>query len=178
MVGTARCGRRGDTSQRDALPANAAPTGLRQRPRVLRQIIGDLVPSRAIIHERVKLRAHARIVVKCSHANGNLIAFRPASAEQAGTAVDAKGFHCAFSFSVNTNQVFALQQAELLLPYARLGAYRRAGMFSAAFAMTMTRTDERRLNLKMHCTAEATPTDFVAHGSALLQRPLASLRRP
>jgi hypothetical protein len=36
--------------------------------------------------------------------------------------------------------------------------------------MTMTGTDERRLNLKPHCTAEATPTDFLAHGSALLQR--------
>ena len=176
MVGTVRCAVW--TSQRAVLPADGAPTGLRERPRILRQSISDLVPSRAIIHERVKLRANAGIVVECSHANGNLIAFRPVSAEQAGTAIDAKGFHCTFCFSVNTNQVFALQQPELLLPHARLGAYRRAGMFSAAFAMTMTGTDERRLNLKMHCTAEATPTDFVAHGSALTQRPLASLRRP
>jgi hypothetical protein len=137
---------------------------------MLRQIIGDLVPNRAIIHKRVKLLANARIVVKCSHANGSLIAFRPVSAEQAGTAIYAKGFHCAFSFSVNTNQVFALQQLELFVPHARLGAYRRAGMFSAAFAMTMTRADERRLNLKTHCTAEAAPTDFGAHGSALLSR--------
>src|SRR5207249_12299225 len=83
--------------------------------RILRQIIGDLVPSGAIIHERVKLRTNAGIVTECSHANVNLIAFRPVSAEQAGTAIDAKGFHCAFSFSVNTNRVFALQQPELLL---------------------------------------------------------------
>ncbi len=158
------------------LPANAAPTGLRQRPRILRQIIGDLVPSRAIIHERVKLRANAGIVVECSHANGNLIAFRPVSAEQAGTAIDAKGFHCAFSFSVNTNKVFALQQPELLLPHARLGAYRRAGMFSAAFAMTMTSADERRLNLKTHCTAEAAPTDFLAHDFATLQRDICTAK--
>ena len=159
-----------------SLPAIAAPTGLRQRSRILRQIIGDLVPSRAIIHERVKLRPNDGIVVECSHANGNLIAFRPVSAEQAGTAVDAKGFHCAFSFSVNTNQVFALQQPELLLPHARLGAYRRAGMFSAAFAMTMTSADERRLNLKTHCTAEAAPTDVFAH-VATLQRDICPLRR-
>src|SRR5258708_7714258 len=48
---------------------------------------------------------HPSARAECSHANGNLIAFRPVSAEQAGTAIDAKGFHCAFSFSVNTNQV-------------------------------------------------------------------------
>jgi len=165
-----------DVAARCPLLANASPTGLRQRTRILRQSISDLVPSRAIIHERVKLRANAGIVVECSHANGNLIAFRPVSAEQAGTAIDAKGFHCASSFSLNTNQVFALQQPELLLPHARLGAYRRAGMFSAAFAMTMTGADERRLNLKTDCTAEATPTDFVAHGSATLQRDICTAK--
>jgi len=42
-------------------------------------------------------------------------------------------------------------------------------MFSTPFAMTMTGADERRLNLETHCTAEATPADFAAHGSALLQ---------
>jgi hypothetical protein len=136
---------------------------LAPRQGILRQIIRDFIPRRPVIHERVILRANAGIVVECSHANGNLIAFRPIAAEQTGTTIDAKGFHCALSFSVNTNQAFALQQTELLLQYARLRAHRRAGMFLAAFAMTMTRADKRRLNLKTHCTAEATPTDFVAH---------------
>ena len=130
---------------------------------ILWQIIRDLVPRRAIIHKRVILRADSWIVVECSHSNGNLVAFRPVPAKQARAAIHTKGFHCAFSFSVNTNEAFALQQAELLFPYARLRAYRRAGVFSAAFAMAMSRTNERWLDFEPDFTAEATPADFLGH---------------
>jgi hypothetical protein len=59
--------------------------------------------------------------------------------------------------------VFALQQAELLFPYARLRAYRSPRVFSTAFAMAMSRTNEWRLDFEPDSTAEATPTDFLGH---------------
>ena len=59
--------------------------------------------------------------------------------------------------------MFALQQAELIFPYARLRAHRRSRVFSTAFAMAMSRTHEWRLDFEPDSTAEATPTDFLGH---------------
>jgi hypothetical protein len=78
---------------------------------------------------------------------------------------EAKSLHCALSLSVNANQVFALQQTELLLLHTGLRTHRRPGMFLAAFAMTMPRPDERRLNLETDSAAEATSSNNFAHVS-------------
>ena len=59
--------------------------------------------------------------------------------------------------------MFALQQAELLFPYARLRAHRRSRVFSTAFAMAMSRANEWRLDFEPDSTAEATPADFLGH---------------
>ena len=59
--------------------------------------------------------------------------------------------------------MFALQQAELLFPYARLRAHRRSRVFSTAFAMAMSRTNEWRLDFEPDSTAEATPAYFLGH---------------
>ena len=59
------------------------PCGLGQREGILRQIISNFIPCRAVIDEGMILRTDARIVVKSSHANGNFIAFRPIAAKQA-----------------------------------------------------------------------------------------------
>ncbi len=59
------------------------PRGLGQREWILRQIIGNFIPGRAVIDEGMMLRTDARIVVKGSHANGNFIAFRPIATKQA-----------------------------------------------------------------------------------------------
>src|SRR5262249_20751048 len=76
---------------------------------ILRQIISNFVPYRAVIDEGMVLRTDAGIIVEGSHANGNLIAFRPIATKQTGAAIDTKRLNCALSFSVNVNQAFALQ---------------------------------------------------------------------
>ena len=70
---------------------------------ILRQVIGDLIPRRTIIYERVILRADARIIVERSHPDGDLIALRPIATKQARAAIDTKCFYCALSFSVNAD---------------------------------------------------------------------------
>jgi hypothetical protein len=135
----------------------------------LRQTIGDLVPRRTIVDKRVKLRANPWVVIESSHANRNLIAVRPIAAKQTRATPETKCFHCALSFSVNANQVFSLEQTELLLLDTGLRAHGRAGMLAAAFAMTMTRADEWRLNVETDTAAEATSSNNFTHELLLLR---------
>ena len=56
----------------------------------------------------MKLWPNAWVVIERSHANRHLGTLWPIPTKEAGTAVDAKGFHRALSFSVNANKAFAL----------------------------------------------------------------------
>jgi hypothetical protein len=57
----------------------------------------------------VKLWPDSRIIVEGAHPNGNLIATGPVAAEKAGTAGPAKCFHRSLPFSVNADEVSALE---------------------------------------------------------------------
>ena len=117
---------------------------------ILRKIICDRVPRRAAIDKGMKLWANAGIVVKRSHANRHLRTVWPIAAEEAGTAVCTEGFHSAFAFTVNLDQFFALEEAELFRQYPRLRAHGRPGMLAAAIAMTVTRLEKRRVDFKTY----------------------------
>ena len=76
---------------------------------ILREAVCDRIPRSAAFYESVKLGSNPRVIIERPHANGNLIAFRPVSPEQAGTAIDAKGFHRAFALAVGFDELFALK---------------------------------------------------------------------
>jgi hypothetical protein len=111
----------------------------------------------------MKLWPNAGVVVERSHANRHLRTVWPISAEEAGTAVYTKRFHRAFAFSVNLDQVFALEEAELLLKCPRLRAHGRPRMLAAAVAMAVTRLQKRRIDFKTHATTQAAATDRFFH---------------
>jgi hypothetical protein len=131
--------------------------------RVLRQFVCDLVPRSSIFHVSVKLRPNSGIIIEGSHANRYLRTVRPVAAEQARAAVHTESFHRAFTFSINLDQLFALQQAKLFLVHARLRANRRSRMFAATIAMTMTGADKRRIDFKPNPAAKTTASDNFLH---------------
>ena len=130
---------------------------------VLRKIVCDRIPRSAAIDKGMKLWPNAGIVVKRSHANRHLRTVWPIAAEEAGTAVCTEGFHSAFAFTVNLDQFFALEEAELFLQYPRLRAYGRPGMLAAAVAMTVTRLQKRRVDFKTYAATQAAATDRLFH---------------
>lgn len=120
---------------------------------VLRQIVCNYIPRRAIHDEGVGLRTNSGIIVERAHANGDLFAFRPIASEQTRTAIHTERFHRAFTFTINFDQLFALQETEVLAQNPRLGAYRSAGMFPAAIAMAVIGLYKRRFNFEPHPAA-------------------------
>lgn len=128
---------------------------IKSRPpfRILRKVIGDRVPWRAIIDKSVKLRPNSWIIVEHAHANRHLRSVRPISAEQTGATVDTERFYRGLALSVNLDQLFALQQAELFPSHTCLRAYGGPGMLAAAIAMTMAGLKERRIHFKAHAAA-------------------------
>ena len=130
---------------------------------VLRKNVCDRIPRSAAIDKGMELWANAGIVVKRSHANRHLRTVWPIAAEEAGTAVCTERFHSAFAFTVNLDQFFALEEAELFLQYPRLRAHGRPGMLAAAVAMTVTRLQKRRVDFKMHAATQAAATDRLFH---------------
>jgi hypothetical protein len=103
----------------------------------LRKVIGDRVPRRAIIDKSVKLRSNSRIIVEDPHANRYLWPIWPITSKQARATIYAERLYGALALSVNLDQFFALQQAELFAPHTRLRAHSGPGMLAAAIAMTM-----------------------------------------
>ena len=111
----------------------------------------------------MKLWPNAGVVIERSHANRHLRTVWPIATEQAGTAVDAKRFDRAFAFSVNPDQLFALDETELFPQYPRLRAHGRSRMLAAAVAMTMTRLQKRGLDFKTYAATQAAATDRLFH---------------
>src|SRR5437773_10501520 len=102
---------------------------------VLRKIVCDRIPRSAAIDKGMKLWPNAGIVVKGSHANRHLRTVWPIAAEEAGTTVCTERFHSAFAFSVNLDQFFALEEADLFLQYPPLLAHCRPGMVAAGIGI-------------------------------------------
>jgi hypothetical protein len=111
----------------------------------------------------MKLGSNAGVVIESSHANRHLRTVWPIAAEEAGTAVCTECFHSAFAFSVNLDQFFALEEAELFLQYPRLRAHGRPRMLAATVTMTVTRLQKRRVNFKTHAPTQAAATDRLFH---------------
>jgi hypothetical protein len=138
---------------------------IKSRPpfRILRKVIGDRVPWRAIIDKSMKLRPNSWIIIERAHANRHLRSVRPITAEQTGAAVDTERLYGALALSVNPDQLFALQQAELFPSHTCLRAYSGPGMLAAAIAMTMAGLKERRIHFKAHPAAQTTAADGPVH---------------
>jgi hypothetical protein len=130
---------------------------------ILRQVVGNRVPRRSIVYERVKLRSDSRIIVERSHPYRNLRTIGPIASKKTRAAVSAKCFDRAFAPSIHPNQFAALQQLEPLLPHSRLSANRRARVFAATFAMAVAGPNKWRLNLKSNRAAKTTATEFRVH---------------
>ena len=111
----------------------------------------------------MKLWPNAWVVIERSHANRHLGTLWPIPTKEAGTAVDAKRFHSAFAFSVNLDQLFALEETELFPQNPRLRAYGCPRMLAAAIAMTMTRLQKRGLDFKTYAATQAAATDRLFH---------------
>ena len=69
--------------------------------RILRKVIGDGVPRRAIIDKSMKLRPNSWIIIERAHANRHLRSVRPITAEQTGAAVNTERLYRALALSVN-----------------------------------------------------------------------------
>ena len=93
-----------------------------------------------------------------------MIAIGPFSTEQTRAAVAAKRFYGAFAFTIDLDQFSALYEVKLSSPRPRLCACGCAGMFTAAITVTMIRLNKRRVDFKLHSTAEATAANRLAHG--------------
>jgi hypothetical protein len=111
----------------------------------------------------MKLWPNAGVVIERPHANRHLRTLWPIATKEAGTAVYAKRLHSAFAFSVNLDQLFALEETELFPQYPRLRAYGCPRMLAAAVAMTMTRLQKRGLDFKTYAATQAAATDRLFH---------------
>jgi hypothetical protein len=111
----------------------------------------------------MKLWPNAGVVIERPHANRYLRTLWPIATEKAGTAVYTERFHSAFAFSVNLDQLFALEETELFPQYPRLRAHGRSRMLAAAVAMTMTRLQKRGLDFKTYAATQAAATDRLFH---------------
>jgi hypothetical protein len=138
---------------------------IKSRPpfRILRKVIGDRVPWRAIIDKSMKLRPNSWIIIERAHANRYLRPVWPITAEQTRAAVDTERLYGALALSVDPDQLLALQQAELFLSHTCLRAYSGPGMLAAAIAMTMAGLKERRIHFKAHAAAQTTAADGPVH---------------
>lgn len=131
--------------------------------RILTKVIGDCVPWRAIIDKSMKLRPNSWIIIERAHANRHLRSVRPITAEQTGAAVDTERLYRALALSINLDQLFTLQQAELFAQHTCLRAYSGPGMLATAIAMTMAGLKKRRIHFKAHAAAQATAANELVH---------------
>jgi hypothetical protein len=138
---------------------------IKSRPsfRILRKIIGNRIPRRAIIDKSVKLRSNSWVVVEGPHTNRYLWPVRPVTSKQARATIHTERLYRTFALSVNLDQLFALQQAELFPPHTCLRAYSSPGMLAAAIAMTMAGLKERRIQFTAHAAAQTTAANGCLH---------------
>ena len=111
----------------------------------------------------MKLWPNAGVVIERSHSNRHLRTLWPIATEKAGTAVYTERFHSAFAFSVNLDQLFALEETELFPQYPRLRAHGRSRMLAAAVAMTVARLQKGRVDFKTNAATQAATTDRLFH---------------
>ena len=109
------------------------------------------------------LRPNSWIIIERAHANRYLRAVRPITPEQAGAAGDTERLYGALALSVDPDQLFALQQAELFPLDTCLRAYSGPGMLAATFAMTVAGLKERRIDFKAHAAAQTTAANELVH---------------
>ena len=139
------------------------PIKSRSSFRILRKIIGNRVPRRAIIDKGIKLRSNSWVIIEGPHANRHLWAVRPITSKQARATIHTERLYGALALSVNLDQLFALQQAELFPPHTGLRAYSGPGMLAAAIAMTMAGLKEGRIHFKAHAAAQTTAVNGPVH---------------
>src|SRR6266496_4079457 len=135
---------------------------------ILRKVIGYRVPWCAIIDKSMKLRPNSWIIIERAHANRHLWSIRPFAAEQARATIHTERLYRALALSINLDQLFALQQAELFPPHTCLRAYSGPGMPAAAIAMTMAGLKERRIYFKAHAAAQTTAANRPVHSPPAL----------
>ena len=111
----------------------------------------------------MKLRPNSWIIIEGTHANRYLWPIWPVTAEQTGAAIDTERLYRALALSVNLDQLFALQQAELFPSHTRLRAHSSPGMLATAIAMTMACLKERRIDFKAHAAAQTTAANELVH---------------
>ena len=104
---------------------------------VLRQVVRDYIPGRAIVNESVKLWPDTRIVIEGAHSDRYLGAIRPIAPKHARAADSAKSFHGSFPFAVDANEVVARKEFKLFAPNTGLRANGGSGMFPTTFAVAM-----------------------------------------
>ena len=111
----------------------------------------------------MKLRSNSWIIVERAHANRYLWPIRPIASKQARSTIYTKRLYRALALSINLDQLFALQQAELFAQHTCLRAYSGPGMLATAIAMTMAGLKERRIDFKAHAAAQTTAANELVH---------------
>src|ERR671930_1693565 len=127
-----------------------------RRSRVSRQaVVGELVPRRAGIDERVVLRPDLRIAVERAEPDRDLVALRPVGAEERRAADRTEGLDRGTALRLeDADQVLALQQSELVPRHAPLRLAERTGVLPAERAVTVVRPPKRQVDLEAHTAAE------------------------
>lgn len=92
-----------------------------------------------------------------------MLAIGPFAAEQARSAVAAKGFNSAVTLAVDLDHLQALYEVELLSPHPRLCANGCAGMFTAPITVTMIGLDKGGFDFKSDFAAQTTATNPFVH---------------
>ncbi len=80
----------------------------------------------------MKLRLNAWIIVECAHADGNLLAVRPVTPEQTGTARGAERLDSSLAFAIDADQRFPLKKRELFSADTLAGKQRYASVSGIA----------------------------------------------
>src|SRR5438094_6152193 len=127
-----------------------------RRSRVSRQaVLRELVPRRARVDERVVLRPDPRVAVQRAEPDRDLVAFWPVRAEERRAADRAERFdRCSALGLEDSQQLFALEQPELLARHASLRQSEGARVLAAERAVAVVRSAEGQVDLEAHAAAE------------------------
>src|SRR5262249_37867849 len=121
-----------------------------RRSRVSGQaVVGELVPRRAGVDERVVLRPDLRVSVERAEPHRDLFAFGPARAEEARTADGAERLVRGSALGlVDADQLLALKQPKPLARHAALRLAEGPRVLTAERAVAVIRPPERQLDLE------------------------------
>src|ERR1051325_8333606 len=144
----------GSSTERSA-SMTSSRVGIR-RSRVSRQaVVGEVVPRRAGVHERVVLRPDLRVAVERAEPDRDLVALGLVRAEERRPADGAERLDRGPAFRLeDADQLFACEQPELLARHAALGLAEGAGMLAAERAVAVIRPRERQVDLEANTAAE------------------------